>query len=202
MSTLSRPPRDISASEFFESWLPEQYKQLKTEQSGDATVPNVAISVTLEGDGGGEWTLSLSDGELAVRRTASAGALLSITQTVEDWRSVVAGDGGGDSEAELPSGFNVASVLTDSGTLDLIKDVKGSIRFEIPQFRGRTFGVSVMFNGAAEPAAGVSVDAVTIAAIRAGTLAAPQAFFSGKIQLTGDTTLAMQLGMAMAARGR
>lgn len=199
MSTLSRPPRDIAPSEFFESWLPEQYKQLKTEQSSEVVPPDGSISVTLEGDGGGAWTVAMSGGELAVSDGAAADSILSLTQSVEDFRAIIAGDepeGG----AGLPANIDFAQMFSDPSALDLVKDVKGTINFEIPNFQGRTFAVSVMFNGTAEPAAGVSVDADTIAAIRAGQLAPPQAFFAGKIQLTGDTTLAMQLGMAMAAR--
>jgi hypothetical protein len=199
MSTLSRPPRDIAPGEFFATWLPEQYKQLKTEQSSDAVPPDGSISITLEGDGGGAWTMAMVAGDLTVTEGTAADSILSLTQTVEDWRTIIAGDepeGG----AGLPANIDFAKVFSDPTALDLFKDVKGTIKFEIPNFKGRTFAVTIMFNGTAEPAAGVSVDAETIAAIRAGEMAPPQAFFAGKIQLTGDTTLAMQLGMAMAAR--
>ena len=81
--------------------------------------------------------------------------------------------------------------------------VKGLVRFEVHGYHGRTWAMEVKFGAQAEgdePDATISVDAVTYAAILARKMAPPEAYFSGKIQMRGNTSLAMQLAMGMLPR--
>src|SRR5205823_4952732 len=104
-------------------------------------------------------------------------------------------------------------LFLDKGAQQLLSSVKGTVRFEVTGYNGRTWALMVTFGmggaggsdgtggaAATQADATISVDAETYAAILARTLAPPQAFFSGKVKLTGDASLAMQLGMAMMPR--
>ena len=106
----------------------------------------------------------------------------------------------GAASADMPStttlGASIDKLLTSPALGQLLNGVQGTLRFEIPGFQGRDFATAVTFQGAAEPQATIRVDADTLDQIRSGALPAPQAFFAGKIQMSGDTAFAMQVGMA------
>lgn len=199
--SLNQPPADIAPAEFFESWLPAEYERLdalRAEKSLPAP-PNVTAAVTLEGDGGGTWTLAIADSKLNVNQGSPADLDFSFSLALEDWREILAG--GGDANDLLPSDGSMADALLIATQLqESLQDVRGTIRFELTGFKGRTWGADVSFGGAAEPRATMSLDWETFSQIRDGTLPAPQAYFSGKILISGDTNLAMQVGMALMAK--
>ena len=94
-------------------------------------------------------------------------------------------------------------LFVDPASRQILTAVKGTVRFEVTGYNGRTWGMLVQFGtqpGRASPDATITVDAATYAAILARKLAPPEAYFSGKISLRGDTSLAMQLAMAMLPR--
>ena len=67
------------------------------------------------------------------------------------------------------------------------------MRFEVTGYNGRTWWMEVKFGTQAErsePDATISVDAATYAAILSRKMAPPEAYFSGKIQMRGNTSLA------------
>lgn len=199
--SLNRPPPDISPAAFFESWLPAEYQRLdalRAEKSLPAP-PDVTVAVTLEGDGGGVWTLCTADQKLSVEPGEPEKLDIGFRLAVEDWRAVFASDGGVDDL--LPSEGSMAdAILIGTQIHESLQDVRGTIRFELTGFQGRNWAAEVSFGGAPEPRATMAIDAETYAQMRAGTLPAPQAYFSGKIQISGDTNLAMQVGMALMAK--
>jgi len=199
--SLNRPPADIAPSEFFESWLPAEYERLealRVEQSLPEP-PNVTVDIALGGDGGGVWSVAIADKKLSVAKGAADNPDLGFALSVEDWRAISSGEGGADDL--MPGDASMADVLL-AGTQvhESLQDVRGTIRFELLGFSGRTWAAEVSFGGAAEPKATMAIDSETYAQVRAGTLPAPQAYFSGKIQISGDTNLAMQVGMAVMAK--
>ena len=203
MGSIERPPSDITPERFFEQWLPAEYRKLR-EAAKDHTVgrsgpPDVVVGIGLSGDGGGDWTLTMKAGELSAARGAPAAAGIGLAQSVADWRAMIVGEAGGVDFA--PRGGSPMNMLMgDSGAAELLAQLRGTIRFEIGGFNGRTWNIAVTFAGAAEPAATIAVDAETYGQMLSGTLPAPQAYFSGKIIISGDVNFAMQLGMAMMAR--
>ncbi len=197
MTTIQRPPADITPKDFFESFLPGEYARLKP--SGGPTPPNFKVETRLDGEGGGTWVLTLANGALTVSTESAADADITLTQSVDDWRVVTAGAAG--SDVTLPDSLSIEKLLNVPPAIhQILSSTKGSLRVEIPGFLGRTFALGVMFHGGAQPAATISVDAETLAQIRSGALPAPQAFFAGKILLSGDTAFAMQLVMAIMAQ--
>lgn len=200
MTTIQRPPSDITPRDFFESFLPKEYERLKP--SGGPTPPSLKLQIQLEGDGGGTWVLALANGALTVSPQAIADADITVTQSVDDWRVVTVGVATGP-DLTLPAGMSIESLLDVPPAIQqALATTRGTLRVEIPGFLGRTFGLGITFHGAAEPAATITVDAETLAQIRSGALPAPQAFFAGKILLSGDTAFAMQLIMTIMAQAQ
>lgn len=193
----SRPPSGISPKEFFESWLPAEFERVRSELK--TTPPDATTCVELTGNGGGVWTLSMARGALTVTPTRTDPANITLKLSAEDWQAVSSGAAQG--EAVTPSTVLIDKLLTSPALGQILGNVRGTLRFEIPGFQGRTFSVEVTFQGAASPHATISIHADTLDQIRAGTLPIPQAFMAGKIQLGGDTGFAMQVGMAVLTPG-
>ncbi len=194
MTAINRPPSDITPKEFFENFVPKEFERVAAASA--ASSPDMSAEVTLSGDGGGTWTLALSGGKLNVTAGAADSPDVAVTQSVEDWRAItVGGDGGPD--LTPPDGISIEHWFVNPAIQQALRDAKGTLRFEIPGFGDRTFSATLMFHGAAEPTATISVDADTVAQMRDGSLPAPQAFFAGKIEISGDSAFAMQIGMAV-----
>lgn len=198
MTTIQRPPRDITPKDFFETWLPGEYDRLKA--SIQPAPPDLKAQVRLEGEGGGTWLLELAGGALTVSTRSAPDAHITVAQSVADWRAITAGEDGAGPDLTPPEGISIQHWFVNPAIHQALASVKGTLRFEIPGFRGRTFAVALTFHGAAEPQATISVDAETVAAIRSGALPAPQAFFAGKILISGDSGFAMQVAMTVMAQ--
>lgn len=198
MTTIQRPPRDITPKDFFETWLPGEYDRLKA--SIEPAPPNLAAQIQLEGDGGGTWLLELAGGALTVSNRTAPNADVTLTQSVADWRAITTGEDGPGLDLTPPEGISIQHWFVNPAIHQALASVRGTLRFEIPGFRGRTFAVALTFHGATQPHATISVDAETVAAIRSGALPAPQAFFAGKIQMSGDSAFAMQVAMTVMAQ--
>jgi hypothetical protein len=207
MAQIQRPPSDITPNEFFESWLPGQ----AAAHLGAATA--MTVRVRLKGEGGGGWDLRLGPEGLAVGAPSDAEAEVTLVQSVADWRAIVVGEPGQVSLA--PAQARPTDILfLDPVARDVVKQVAGTIRFEVTGYNGRTWSLTVKIGtrparptppgsdaSDAMPAdATISVDAETYAAMLARVLPPPAAYFQGKIRIVGDVQLAMQLGMALMPR--
>ena len=201
MSTVSinRPPTDITPEEFFTSWIVAEYERVRGLDAELPAPPDVTVNMKLEGEDGGEWIITIVDAKLSVTSGAADSPTLGITLTVEDWREVVASPGGDDELVPADtSGIDV--LFASTAAQDALQDASGTIRFEVTEYKGRTFGADVAFAGAAEPKATIAVDFETYKQVRNNSLPAPQAYFSGKIIISGDTNLAMQVGMSLMSK--
>lgn len=197
MTTIQRPPRDITPKDFFENWLPAEYQRLSA--SAASPPPDLRAQVRLEGEGGGTWALTLASGELSVATGPADQADIAVEQTVQDWRAITVGEDGDGPDLTPPEGISIEHWFVNPAIHQALAAARGTLRFEIPGFRGRTFAAQLRFHGAATPEATISIDAGTVTAIREGALPPAQAFFAGKIQITGDSAFAMQIGMAVMA---
>ncbi|MGZ3426673.1 MAG: SCP2 sterol-binding domain-containing protein, partial [Polyangia bacterium] len=166
---------------------------------------DITVAVHLEGEGGGEWVLDVRGGSLSVRAAGEGGPapMVQLWQSVQDWRALAVGEDGANVDLAPPQASALDVLFVDPASRQILQAVKGTVRFEVTGYNGRTWGMLVKFGlqpGKAEPDATITVDAGTYAAILARKLAPPEAYFSGKISLRGDTSLAMQLAMAMLPR--
>jgi putative sterol carrier protein len=191
----ARPPPDVTPTQFFETWLPSQVKA--------AAARPITVRVRLDGDGGGVWDLALGESGLTVIPGGGKGeAEVTLTQTVADWRAIVAGEPGAVNLA--PPQASPADILFLDRTAQQVLDaVKGTVRFEVTGYNGRTWALVAKLGPGPTPEAAdatISVDAETYAAMLARTLPPAAAYFQGKVKIAGDPNLAMQLGMALMPR--
>lgn len=199
MSSVVRPPADLSCAELFSTWLPDVFARAR---ASGAKAPEVVVAVVLDGDAdAGAWTLRVAGGALTVTDGAEAAALVTLRQPIADFRAAVWGEGSMDSL--LPQQLDLTAAITGEATLPIaaLEQVKGTLHVHVPGFAGRTWKAALTFGGAAEPSATVTVDVPTLAELRAGTLPPAQAFFAGRIAVTGDVPWLMQVGMSFAAGG-
>jgi sterol carrier protein 2 len=127
---------------------------------------------------------------------------VTVTQTVQDWKAIAVGEAGAVDLAP-PQSSPTDVLFLDKSAQAMLGQVKGTVRFEVTGYNGRTWQLSVKFGDAPakpDPDATISVDAETYAQILARTLPPPQAYFQGRVKLGGDMNLAMQLAMAMMPR--
>jgi len=197
-SSLARPPADLSCAELFSTWFPDAFARAK---AAGAKAPDVVMSVVLDGDGGGAWTLRVAGGALTVTSAADPAALVTLHQPVADFRAAVWGEGKMDSL--LPAQLDLAAAITGEVPLPTaaLTQVNGTLHLAVPGFAGRTWKIGITFGGATDPNATVTVDVPTLQELSSGALPPAQAFFAGKIAVTGDVPWLMQIGMSLAAGG-
>jgi hypothetical protein len=198
-----RPPRDITTNGFFTDWLPREFASEFGQ--GKRSASDITVAVHLRGEGGGDWILDIKDSVLSVRAPGAGGAapMVTLTQTAADWRALAVGEDGADVDLAPPQASPLDVLFVDPASRQIMSAVKGTVRFEVTGYNGRTWWMQVKFGlqpEADKPDATISVDAETYALMLARKLAPPEAYFSGKIGLRGDTSLAMQLGVAMLPR--
>jgi hypothetical protein len=191
-----RPPREITPDAFFTSWLPAELTRL----TGGAGVPDMLVRITLDGEGGGTWDLTTRSGTLEVSAPQPGQQpLVTLMLTVQDWRAIVAGEDG-PVDLTPPSASPTDLLFVDAGSQQLLAMISGTFRFEVRDYNGRTWTLTAVFGvdpPCDPPTATIATDAVTYAAILARELAAPEAYFSGKITITGDPGRGMQVGLAL-----
>jgi hypothetical protein len=202
MDQGARPPRDIDPHRFFTEWLPREFQ--REFGPGRRAASDITVAVVLEGDGGGHWVLDVAKNAITVRRPDEPGpaAQVMMRQEVRDWRAVAVGEDGAVDLAP-PQASPLDVLFVDPASRQIMNAVKGTVRFEVTGYNDRTWWMHVKFGAqpwAPEPNATIAVDAATYGLMLARRLAPPEAYFSGKIQLKGDTALAMQLGMALLPR--
>lgn len=195
-STVARPPETITLAELFKTWLPQTFMEAV---AAGAKPPDATLAVTLTGDGGGAWTVRVASGGLTVGDGADPAAPIALTQTAADFRAAIWGEAG--KPSMVPPQLDLTAVVTGQVKVPTaaLAHIKGTLRLELPGFNGRTWAVAVTLGGAAEPSATVSADLPTLEQIRSGQLAPANAFFSGKIAITGDVPWLMQVGMGFAS---
>ena len=195
-----RPPRDIVPSLFFEKWLPELFH---AEFVGSRrAAADIHVRIQLSGESGGVWDLTIAKGRLTVGEQAAGEPAVTVTQSVADWRAFAAGEEGA-TDLAPPQASPLDLLFVDAASRQVLATVRGTLRFEVTGYHGRTWGMLVKFGtdpAPPSPNATITTDAETWSRLLARTMAPPEAYFSGKIKMTGDTGLAMQLAMGMMPR--
>ena len=195
----TKPPHDITPRRFFEEWLPAFYA---SAMAGKRTGDPLEVRIRLDGDGGGAWDLKVGGAQLMVSPAAHSETPVSIRQTVADWRAIAVGEPGG-IDLTPPRGGPLDLVFVDPALRQIVGTVRGAVRFEVTGFNGRTWALTVKLGDQPEkpqPDATITIDAETYDKLLKRQMQPPEAYFAGKIRLSGDTGLAMQLAMSMMPR--
>ncbi len=200
------PPRPIPAAEFFEKFVPDAFAESGLS-AGTAEV-DLKLGVRLEGEGGGEWLLHLNRGALSVESGSRKGAVVTLRQSVDDWRGALwEGRGGafgqqalaffqpGTRSPETKSALAGGSALNPAA-LTQLQNLDGEIKMVVSGGAGGDWVMAVKLGPGdlpAEPTTTVTVSAEDADAMGRGELDPLQAFMAGRIQIAGDMTLMMQV---------
>ncbi len=151
------------------------------------------LRLVLEGADGGEWYLVLRDGRMEVTSASNEAPLVTIYQSAESWaRLLAAGKGflaaGGGPEL-------------DAGRAARLQTIAGAIEFRLTEVDdGGPVTVVMQLGGGHErltPTTTLTLRAADAQRLRTGELQPPQAMMQGLVQIGGDASLAMQVGVAL-----
>jgi hypothetical protein len=200
------PAAPIPAEQYFEQWLPQAFAE--TELPPDARDAAVKLGVRLDGEGGGEWVFELSEGRLTVRRGPRDETAFSVVQSVEDWRGALWEGRGGAIGKQAASFFRPGAQSAQpaqpgqmggapsAAALAQMEKLNGVIRMIVEGGQGGDWKVDFKLGpGAipAEPTTTLALSADDAAAMDRGELDPMTAFMSGRLRVTGDMALMMQM---------
>jgi putative sterol carrier protein len=196
------PASPVSPSEFLEGYVA---KALGERQLPDSLRDlDLALGLRLEGEGGGEWLCTLANGGFAIVPGSREAAVLTVIQSVEDWRGALwEGRGGVVSERarRLFQSSNVARLADDvpapsAESIRKLAELGGTLRAVVTGEPAGEWSAAFKFGpGAipAEPTTTVSIDHRDVAALANRELAPLEAFLAGRINIAGDMVLLIQL---------
>ena len=162
-----------------------------------------------DGEGGGEWVFDVQAGSLAVRGAPREETAFTYVQSVEDWRGCLwEGRGGGigkqaatlfkpgSAPAARPGQMGQIGGAPSPSALEQMRKLDGVIKMVVTGGEGGDWSVAFKLGPGPippEPTATLSFTAEDAAALERGELDPMQAFMSGRIQITGDMTIVMQM---------
>ena len=200
------PDSPVSPSQFMEEVVPALFEAAaKPSEAGDI---DLRIGVLIAGDEGGEWVMHLSAGALAIESGSRADASFTVVQTVADWRGALwEGRGGvvGETAAMLfrqggaPAGADASGLpggAPDPVVLAQLEALNGLIQVVVTGGDGGDWATGIKFGPGdvpEEPTTTVQISDEDARAMQSGELDAMQAFLGGKIAVSGDMGLMMQM---------
>ena len=198
------PKRPISPSEFMEEFVPAALEEAEIPPDAD-----VRLGVRLDGDDGGEWVVALNQGSSSVERTTRDETVLTLVQSVEDWRGALWEGRGGEFGRQATALFAGGAESEDRqpiqlGALSALSALDGLIRIRVTGGEGGDWSTGFKLGPGEvpeEPTTDIEISAEDARAMQEGTLDPMQAFMSGKIRVSGDMALMMQLQAVMMAAG-
>jgi hypothetical protein len=190
MAEQSPVPEGVTPEQFFEQLMPMGFEAQR--QTGGATPQDFTMQYVLTGDGGGEWAVTIKDGQL----TTSKGrhdAVLTFTLAVDDWRDAVLGRNGAAPSLLLPQ--SRPGRPDNSGRVKLMK---GTIAQELSRDGDDPFKLEMSFNGAPTPRTVLKMKLVDFVAMQEGRLNGQEAFMTGRLRIEGDMAFMMQVAALTA----
>jgi len=198
------PAAPIAAADFMEEFLPKAFAE--AELPDDMQSASAKLGVTLRGDGGGEWLFHIHEGSLDVTPGKTAGASMTLVQSVTDWRGALwEGRGGAIGRGAMaifrPGEAPEAAAANAPGApslavFDQLGALSGMIQMVVSGGEGGDWSIGMKLGAGeipANPTTTVTISAEDAEAMEKGTLDPMTAFMSGKIQVAGDMTLMMQM---------
>jgi putative sterol carrier protein len=200
MPTLPNAPENITPKKFFSEWLPQQIEPFKAAIKQFGGSLQASMSFKVEGPQGGEWTTAVQAGDVKIESGLKDNAVVTLILAEKDFVDVVTGKrkmamgrpGGG----KAPKPEDIPKQLKNM--IDTLSGIEGMFQFRVEE-SGNDFVVSVKFKGPIkkEPDTIVAIDRADVDAMAKGELNPQAAFMSGKIRITGDMGLLMQLAPLM-----
>lgn len=201
----SRPPAGSDAPSIVEAWLPELFASTSKKWEGDS--PELRLS--LSGPGGGDWTLQVVDGRLAVEGVVRMVGVRAedpdvwIRMSAVDFLAVPFPDP--DLFDFLPQNADLIDLMfAQAQDIELLRKLDGRVRFELEGRRRRRWSLDVAFGvsgmGAGRPRTTVTIDGGTCERLAERSVTPLQALLGGRLRVDGDRVLAMQVLMLAASR--
>jgi len=198
------PSDPIEPAEFFEGFVPARFAKLAL--ADPLARVSLSLGVHLHGDGGGEWLYHLREGDLEVIAGGCEDASFTVIQSVEDWRGTLwEGRGGIVAERGLrllrsrrlgtPADGGVA-LAAGSDLIERLVDLDGVLRAVVTDGPGGDWALALQFGPGEvpdEPCTTVRISHDDAHKMANGELPPLQAFLGGRVNVSGDMLLVMQL---------
>jgi len=199
---IPKPATDITVEGFCNEWMPmaaERLKDVVKENAGDASGTLITAKVT--GDGGGEWSLGIADGELEVMEGARDDAAITLEASATNFLDVVSGrrddvilaplekKGGGGGSADPGEIVGMVARIAERA-----RKVEGSVGLNVEDPK-EPFNLLVKFAGPDTPEATVTVS-VKLADLRklaSGEMSPQRAMLTRKIKIKGAMGFLLKL---------
>jgi hypothetical protein len=202
-------PSDPQApASFMAEWLPRAFEEAGAPPGSEGI--SVELGVKLEGEGGGEWIFAIADGTLTIREGAREEAAFTYVQSVEDWHGALWGGRGGaigegaarlfKPGSQLPAGAvgQMGGAPAPAALVEMAK-LDGVIAMVVTGAEGGDWKVAFRLGPGPIPEEATCSIAITVEdaeALASGELDPMQAFMGGKMVVTGDMTLMLQMQAA------
>jgi len=202
------PSAPVAPGEFLEKWLPQAFAE--ADLPAEARQVEAQLGVQLDGDGGGEWVFEVKNGAMAVQSAPRGDTAFTVVQSVADWRGCLwEGRGGAIGKqaatlfrpgaggaAQQPAQMGQLGGPPNPAALEQMRKLDGVIKMVVTGGEGGDWAVAFKLGPGPippEPTATLSLTAEDAAAMESGELDPMQAFMSGRILVTGDMTIVMQM---------
>jgi putative sterol carrier protein len=201
------PPAPVPPSSFFSDFLPKAFAEAGLPPGSENL--DLKLGIELTGPGGGEWVFEVEGRALRVREAPRDATAFTVRQSVADWRGALWGGRGGavarqamsifrPGEPPVPGPAGLAGPPSPAA-LALLGAARGSLRLVVAGGSGGDWQVEFKLGPGKIP--GTPTTTVTIQAedadrMERGELNPMEAFMAGRIQVTGDMALLMQLQAA------
>lgn len=196
------PSQPVSAREFFEEVIPAAFAQAELPEGARENA--VKLGIQLDGEGGGEWLFALVGEELQVQPGSRTEAAFSLVQSVEDWRGALWEGRGGAIGRQASNLFRPGAIAADRAPrpemLAPLQELDGLVRLVVAGGERGDWSLGLKLGPGEIPAEAnttVAVSEEDAEAMESGELDPMQAFMTGRIQVTGDMGLVMQLQLIL-----
>jgi hypothetical protein len=199
-----------SPSQFYTERIPDQFNRALRDQErlveeaqrqlDGMRAVTATLQVEVRGEAGGTFYLNVEKGRMMADAAPARAPFMTLVQDRTGFETLARE--AGDSALGLLGGLSglAGDMKLTQSRLDNLATVSGCLRFEVTGDDGfwllTHFGESPVPD---EPTTTIRVDPETYAGLRDGSLDPQTAFMSGKLEMTGDLQLAMQLALAALA---
>jgi len=179
---------EITPTQFFEQVVPEGF----AADQANAPQDDATLCYVVTGDGGGEWTLKITGGQMTVER-GKGEALVTYTVSAKDATDAINARNGASPALLVPP----RRPGQRAGAGAAVKALRGTVEQNLTRPEGEPFKLEICFNGAAAPRTKLTVALADQLAMSEGKMNPQEAFMTGKLKVEGDMGFMMQVGMAL-----
>ncbi len=178
-------PADVTPEQFFEQILPMGFAA--QAQASGVTPQDFVMQFHLEGAGGGDWVITIANGQMTTRKGGGE-TNLTYTLSVDDWRDAVLGRNGSALSLILPQ--NRPGRPDNSARA---RQLKGTLALDLSREGTDPVKVEMCFNNAGTPRTVMTMKLADYVAMQEGRLNGQEAFMTGKLKVQGDMGFLMQI---------